>query len=1367
MGTLSAAGRQELDNDPNSNGNEGRSEPRPESPWLVDQRRAPRSVRTPPPYESNRSNNKHHNSQGPKRRQRSKSKYTNFFDSSSPTSKISPYDYRTTPASRNPSPSDNNRMLYTPSSKQAQRINPFGSSPSPRHASDNPFDSPDADRNKARIPFESPTLIKYNAGTNPLESPASTRTPQQRYHNSDANNGIVDDSSPYKVKVTVHTQQNRPPTPNKQQESAALDSLEQILDTTEETADEEDSDEVLEETGGNEGWSDEPYNTEQQREQQRGGGYYPQYRIDRQRQSRYPAHSNLDPSYLTPVSQLTAISLLSDSDDGTNTTATPSEKALRAAETLKKSFAQRRRQRATGTRNEATIHEEGRHQEKQKQHDDLVLEYSRTEEFGGLSGVAGKRRAEADARNTASEMENNRIMQVLQPELLVSQEQTTKGPAQAENGSEEQQQHNEGTNESNSNNGMDFTLHDLCDEAVDMDDLAWRNALYLLSVQPHLGRQVEPECKMTPLHVACLAQHPPPVWITHGLLYASPETCSQPDTGGRLPLHLLVATSAHIDTIRLLVEEYPPGVAHRDDRGFTPLQLLLKRNDSNGLTLEHIRLLLGQQMGGGQSQRIPNTRLMFRKGDHLKNDWVLRELETLADEREQKHESAFSKYPDDVRRALTKLSQWKRRQVNKQANRNTNSSFHRSDEEIHFLQSREADFITPASIPTPTGQLLPLHLLVRRDATTDATLSQDIHSIKRAMLIDSLRILIAAYPQGLVEVDANGKTPVMTAMLSSDTSPSEDVIELLLGLRTPVFHGKDGFIRPAFIATDDTFQMPLHVAAEELLSNYSLLTTICEAYPDARTVQDVRGRTPLHLALQNYRSTPVDEATLELLFVEPVANIKDNDGKRPLDLMLENPTCVIRESSQEHSSTILQEFFDASIVRPRNRYEAEAFLRKFQRFPPWLRRQACAARFVQDILVEEIATPFTTFRILGSGIVLVLLLSALRHMLHHDPNYTLLIYYLATYHFVMQIIHWGIALHMGQFIRICVLNIWRWIDLATVILSICCAAYVTRNIIDISDGAGTILLPLGASATISCWLSLLGFFVEWSCGLAVFVGSAFHLLSVLVWPLCIAAMGFFAASQVLFTLEDCTEGGICSLSEAYEFIYLTSIGNPVLTDTDYEVSTEIFVIALLFTILFLWWIVSVMAAIVSEASRLDRRQLSLTWYWEPKASLTVLTSAGNKNTKISESPSRVEQYCNISEKYWHIFSSALRGERSDVYWDAWCFRSTPTLIFTGFGALFILPIWFAMGFFTLGLLWPPQIRRWLFCPRPVGSTRVRKSTRGRPYGHSEEDLVKTKLSKLRSDLVDLKAITQDQSHQIQKDLGLIKDVIFRAIDGQE
>jgi hypothetical protein len=101
--------------------------------------------------------------------------------------------------------------------------------------------------------------------------------------------------------------------------------------------------------------------------------------------------------------------------------------------------------------------------------------------------------------------------------------------------------------------------------------------------------------------------------------------------------------------------------------------------------------------------------------------------------------------------------------------------------------------------------------------------------------------------------------------------------------------------------------------------------------------------------------------------------------------------------------------------------------------------------------------------------------------------------------------------------------------------------------------------------------------------------------------------------------------------------------------------------------------------------------------------------------------------------------------------------------------LFLLPIWLILGFITLGLLWPPQIRRWLFCPCPIGSsssssssTKTRRRISSSSSSSHEDDLSRAKLSQLRSDIIDLKGISYDQNHRIQKDLELIKEIIFRA-----
>jgi hypothetical protein len=182
-----------------------------------------------------------------------------------------------------------------------------------------------------------------------------------------------------------------------------------------------------------------------------------------------------------------------------------------------------------------------------------------------------------------------------------------------------------------------------------------------------------------------------------------------------------------------------------------------------------------------------------------------------------------------------------------------------------------------------------------------------------------------------------------------------------------------------------------------------------------------------------------------------------------------------------------------------------------------------------------------------------------------------------------------------------------------------------------------------------------------------------------------------------------------------------------------------------------------MAVTVTEANRLDRKQLALRWYWEPKVTLTVMAAGGNQKGKIIETPSLVERYCDSMETAWDVLASALRGESSGVHWDVCCLRSKAASVVTGFLALFLLPVWLGTGLFTFGLLWPPQVRRWLFRPTNESGRRgnrrykTKSTTRGVVY-YDDDDLTRAKLSQLRADVMDLKG-----------DLGFLKDVIYRAV----
>lgn len=898
----------------------------------------------------------------------------------------------------------------------------------------------------------------------------------------------------------------------------------------------------------------------------------------------------------------------------------------------------------------------------------------------------------------------------------------------------------------------DLSLHDLCDAASSTDDQSWKKAVFLLSVEPQLAKNVEVSSKMTALHVCALGLQPPPIWMIRALLYTSPEQAQQLDTGGRLPLHLVAATSADLAMMQLLVDEYPASVGHKDERGFTPLQLLLK-NDQIILTLDHLRILMGQTVSDEEEEEL-KKHLSFRKGEHLTQ--TLQDLETRKRQRqEEKHEIMFPDYPDDVRSCLKKITQWKKRQV---AKGNVFNS--------RFFASYQ--FENPAGISTPTGKLLPLHLLVRRKPNVRPL---KVSSRPPAVHADLARVLATAYPLALVTRDANSRTPLMTAMLQTEAYPDREVIEVLLGIGIP------GFVAsrmgsPAALAVDDSLQLPLHVAAEESASDYALLSAIYEAYPQAKTIQDVRGRTPLLLALRNYRSVPIDEPTLDLLFEEKVAILKDQDGKIPLDVVLENP-----KSLKQSQSMIIQEFLDASIGKPNNWRESQNLLGKLRDLPPWLRRHACGAHYVQEALMDEVATPWVTFWVLFNGLVLVSLLVVLRLLLDRlDDTLITVLYVLASLVMVNQVVYWTIAMLLGEFYRLCVSNPLRWIDLASGYLPIATAYLISADGATLQDELGVLsfspaevdplVSTLGASATVCIWISLVGHMVQWYCGMAVFFGSAVQVLYTMFWPLIMAAMGIVGMSQVFYTLGECGDGDGCSLSEAYTTVYWMILGQPVFDNEDDRVLSDgMIAILIIFTLLWIWWIVSVVVMSVTETHQLDREQIALKWYWEPKVALTVFSRVkdGKEKQPRRESPPLIRVASNEMERTWQILASSLQGSGNQIKggdrnWDSSLNRPGRRCT-TRLLAMILLPIWFVAGFVTLGLLWPPQLRRWLF------STNIIRHQRQKQQAF-EERLTAAKVSNLRSDLSAFKYLTTEQSQITQRDIQEIKDLLYLLAMGK-
>mmetsp|Transcript_36579 Transcript_36579/g.41858 ORF Transcript_36579/g.41858 Transcript_36579/m.41858 type:complete len:235 (+) Transcript_36579:98-802(+) len=127
-----------------------------EAPWLKDQRQAPRSVRTPPPY-----NNTSQQQQLKQQHNRNRNKANNFDSPSTITNESSSICTVATPASRNPSPTEN----ISPSNSTMWDNNPFGSLMGAMEQNNN---------NTTR------TAATTNGRTNSFDSPTSTPQQQQQ-----------------------------------------------------------------------------------------------------------------------------------------------------------------------------------------------------------------------------------------------------------------------------------------------------------------------------------------------------------------------------------------------------------------------------------------------------------------------------------------------------------------------------------------------------------------------------------------------------------------------------------------------------------------------------------------------------------------------------------------------------------------------------------------------------------------------------------------------------------------------------------------------------------------------------------------------------------------------------------------------------------------------------------------------------------------------------------------------------------------------------------------------------------------------------------------------------------------------------------
>jgi ankyrin repeat protein len=836
-------------------------------------------------------------------------------------------------------------------------------------------------------------------------------------------------------------------------------------------------------------------------------------------------------------------------------------------------------------------------------------------------------------------------------------------------------------------------FHELCRYTDSHDDSRWRNAIKLLARQPELA--MTKEDLKTPLHRACSRLSPAPDYFINALLVVAPETATMKDSSGMLPMHYLACTSAHVDLAKLLVQSNPLSVVTYDENGMIPLHLLLT-NQEVQVTVQHVRLFLGQCICVAQ----------------------------------HRHDLKWRNYPREIQCLLKRLYKWKESQMG-----------------LKISASKVDDMIddtNPAAMPVKNSLQLAIHLAVANMRLTTCsknlpwTLNSQKSSPNDSDNLGILRVLISAFPKSLVSKDSEGQTPLFIALSQEEQFPNLGLIEVLLGRGTINFDSNishadkldlphpenEGWGNPAMIIAESAGQTPLHIAAELMTGNYSILSVIYNAYPGAIYVQDNRGRTPLHLALSNIHKAQLDVDSLSLLLSDRVAQMEDDEGLIPIDRFLRGgqrlPYLELSNKSRDDVQ-VYKRFIQASFAYYRGPGEVhlKCTLFRMQKLPHCLLQFALSEGSVQQMLLDQSVQKSFVFIILFHGTALITYLGLFRYYIdiyirsQEFKADTTIFYILATFLIFFQGLVFYTSLKSGMFMSQCLLNALYWVDVFGISLALFTMHFM------LTDAQEEVSL-WGTIATGLLWCSVIAYVGRWWYGVARLFGGALFIVRHSIQPIlvCFAILVGFTQIHLTSNLYSPSEmcdalvsgRSICDFNDSFRLFILLLSGTQLFQMSIIEDSGTVILLVVMSSLL-TFIILSSFAILYREISSQGWDTLILRGYWENK--LMFIHFMNNLNVNVfrrgilwmpclAQLKMRLATLSFLTIPSSKIWDDSLRyvfpeQDRDDI--KCCMVYSCLTNIFSfvrRFLVLVFLFVWLLLGICTFGLLWPPQVRAWIF-----------------------------------------------------------------------
>lgn len=271
----------------------------------------------------------------------------------------------------------------------------------------------------------------------------------------------------------------------------------------------------------------------------------------------------------------------------------------------------------------------------------------------------------------------------------------------------------------------------------------------------------------------------------------------------------------------------------------------------------------------------------------------------------------------------------------------------------------------------------------------------------------------------------------------------------------------------------------------------------------------------------------------------------------------------------------------------------------------------------------------------------------------------------------------------------------------------------------------------------------------------------------ILWPIIFASIFIVGFAEMFWTISqvDCDESlgnsPMCSLRHAYQFVYYIISGEPVVPMGSLEtLSAGMTVLVATFSLLLFLLFLCILVVVIVVASKCDVESVALDTYWEPKLAFVLSSqdsriAATRHKTGLSlPQSSRMDRLVARLAELWDIQTGILFGNKKDRHWYVRSSSGWQNCCMMIFAALF-LPLWLVAGFITLGFLWPPQVRQYLFSPRSSFHRDIRPN--------EAREFFTSQVTGVRNEVIKMKDMSYEQSNEIHKDIQELRTLLVRSL----